>query len=122
MGHGRLSSGNPPRRLTLTTGARQLVVHEAAVQMVCSSASRPSLQPITTFRTPSYNNAINLGVKNTKTAGWKKQKNVNEIGEYSKYILMDISCDGKYYKGRKGQDKYNRNEAGTRGSNESYCL
>lgn len=52
-------SGNINRmiRLTLTTGARQLVVHEAAVQMVCSSASRLSLQPITTFRTPSYTRA-----------------------------------------------------------------
>mmetsp|Transcript_58930 Transcript_58930/g.120636 ORF Transcript_58930/g.120636 Transcript_58930/m.120636 type:complete len:263 (-) Transcript_58930:170-958(-) len=37
--------------ITLTTGARQLVVQEAAVQMTCSAVSLSSFTPITTFST-----------------------------------------------------------------------
>lgn len=59
---------------TLTTGARQLVVHEAAVQMVCSSESRPSLQPITTFRTPSCRSDGQTDIHTDNT----EQKNNNK--------------------------------------------
>ncbi len=40
--------------ITLTTGARQLVVHDAAVTMRCCAGSyRPSLTPMTTFSAPA---------------------------------------------------------------------
>ena len=43
-----------PSWITLTTGARQLVVQEAAVRMSCrASSAGSSLTPTTTFRAPS---------------------------------------------------------------------
>ena len=39
------------RRLTWITGAMQLVVHDAAVQMTCDASSLWSLTPTTTLRT-----------------------------------------------------------------------
>lgn len=68
----------------MTTGARQLVVHEAAVQMVCSSESRPSLQPITTFRTPSCRSDGQTDISDGQTIQQKPTNNNNKTNNRKK--------------------------------------
>lgn len=50
--------------------------------MMCSSASRSSLQPITTFRTPSYNNASH----EQEYERWKKEKRKKQKRAGGKHV------------------------------------